>query len=64
MRLGALEAGGTKMVCAIGDEQGTIYEQASIPTTTPEETMPQIIEYFRRRASVPKQKAVRQKKRK
>lgn len=47
MRLGALEAGGTKMVCAIGDEKGTIYEQASIPTTTPEETMPQIIEYFR-----------------
>jgi fructokinase len=46
MRLGALEAGGTKMVCAIGDETGKIYEQASIPTTTPEETMPQIIQYF------------------
>ena len=27
LRLGALEAGGTKMVCAIGDENGTIYEQ-------------------------------------
>jgi len=24
MRLGALEAGGTKMVCAIGDENGNI----------------------------------------
>lgn len=47
MRLGALEAGGTKMVCAIGNEQGKIYEQISIPTTTPEETMPQVIEYFR-----------------
>lgn len=47
MRLGALEAGGTKMVCAIGDENGTIYEQIAIPTTTPEETMPQIIEYFK-----------------
>ena len=23
LRLGALEAGGTKMVCAIGDENGT-----------------------------------------
>lgn len=46
MRLGALEAGGTKMVCAIGDETGTIYEQVSIPTTTPEETVPKIIEYF------------------
>lgn len=46
MRLGALEAGGTKMVCAVGDETGTIYEQVSIPTTTPEETMPKIIAYF------------------
>ena len=40
LRLGALEAGGTKMVCAIGDENGTIYEQVSIPTTTPKETIP------------------------
>lgn len=46
MRLGALEAGGTKMVCAIGDETGKILEQISIPTLTPEETMPEIIEYF------------------
>ena len=36
MRLGALEAGGTKMVCAIGDETGRIFEQISIPTETPE----------------------------
>ncbi len=26
MRLGALEAGGTKMVCAIGNANGEIYE--------------------------------------
>ena len=32
MKLGALEAGGTKMVCAIGDETGKIFEQVSIPT--------------------------------
>ena len=32
MILGALEAGGTKMVCAIGDENGNIFEQVSIPT--------------------------------
>ena len=43
---GALEAGGTKMVCALGDAGGRILEQRSIPTTTPEETMPRIIEYF------------------
>ena len=39
MKIGALEAGGTKMVCAVGQEDGTILEQISIPTTTPEETM-------------------------
>ena len=49
MRLGALEAGGTKMVCAIGDESGKIYEQVSIPTETPEITMPRLISYFEER---------------
>lgn len=43
MRLGALEAGGTKMVCAVGDETGKIFEQISIPTRTPEETVPEMI---------------------
>ena len=47
MKIGALEAGGTKMVCAIGDEYGRISEQIFVPTTTPDETMPKIIEYFR-----------------
>lgn len=46
MRLGALEAGGTKMVCAIGDETGRIFEQVSIPTQTPDVTMPKLIDYF------------------
>lgn len=49
MLLGALEAGGTKMVCAVGDETGKILEQITIPTTTPEQTMPRITEYFRNR---------------
>lgn len=47
MRLGALEAGGTKMVCAIGDETGKIFEQISIPTETPQITMPKLIQYFK-----------------
>lgn len=47
MRLGALEAGGTKMVCAIGNEMGEIFEQISIPTETPEITVPKMIEYFK-----------------
>ena len=47
MILGALEAGGTKMVCAIGNEYGEILEQVSIPTKTPEITIPLLIEYFK-----------------
>lgn len=47
MILGALEAGGTKMVCAIGDETGKILERISIPTKNPEETMPEMISYFK-----------------
>ncbi len=47
MLFGALEAGGTKMVLAIGNENGEILEQRSIPTETPEITIPQIIEYFK-----------------
>lgn len=47
MRLGALEAGGTKMVCAVGDESGKIFEQISLPTKTPEETVPAMIDYFK-----------------
>lgn len=46
MRLGALEAGGTKMVCAIGNEKGEIFEQVSISTQTPEITIPKLISYF------------------
>lgn len=46
MILGALEAGGTKMVCAVGDENGNVFERASFPTRMPEETMADIIGYF------------------
>ncbi|MEH7436844.1 ROK family protein [Neobacillus drentensis] len=44
--LGAIEAGGTKFVCAVGDEKGAIMERIQIPTTVPEETMPQVIAFF------------------
>ena len=47
MRLGALEAGGTKMVCAIGDEHGNVIERYSLPTRGGDETVREIIEYFR-----------------
>lgn len=46
MLLGAIEAGGTKMVCAIGNENGEISEQTSIPTETPEITIPKMLSFF------------------
>lgn len=49
MRLGALEAGGTKMVLAIGNEKGEVFEQQSIPTEDPSITIPKIIQYFKDR---------------
>ena len=50
MLFGALEAGGTKMVCAIGNELGEILERVSIPTETPEITMPKLEEFFQEKA--------------
>lgn len=46
MLYGAIEAGGTKFVCAVGDESLNIQKRASFPTTVPEETMKQVIEFF------------------
>ncbi|MDQ6594986.1 ROK family protein [Bacillus salipaludis] len=46
--LGAIEAGGTKFVCAVGDESGKIVERIQIPTTVPEETMAAVIEFFKK----------------
>ena len=46
MLLGALEAGGTKMICSLGDEQGHLLDRARFDTRSPEETMPELIRYF------------------
>jgi fructokinase len=46
MIIGALEGGGTKMVCAVGNEKGEISERISIPTETPDKTMPAMIRFF------------------
>ena len=36
---GSLEAGGTKFVCAVGDENFNVVEKTQFPTTTPIETI-------------------------
>jgi len=46
MRLGGLEAGGTKMVLSVGDESGEIFAQTSFPTGKPEDTVPQMLKWF------------------
>lgn len=46
MHFGGIEAGGTKFVCAIGNEKGDILQRIQIPTTVPEETIPQVISFF------------------
>lgn len=45
---GAIEAGGTKFVCAVGDERGNIIDRLQIPTTVPEETMTEVIGFFKK----------------
>lgn len=46
MRIGAIEAGGTKFVCGIGNEQGMIEDRTSFPTAEPGSTLEQVIAYF------------------
>ncbi|SDJ23677.1 ROK family protein [Salimicrobium halophilum] len=46
MKLGAIEAGGTKFVLAIGDDQGELFEKEVIPTEHPDVTMPKVISFF------------------
>ncbi|MGX6446140.1 ROK family protein [Neobacillus sp. K501] len=48
MLFGGIEAGGTKFICAVGDETGKIIEKIQIPTTVPNETMDQVIHFFKK----------------
>lgn len=45
---GSLEAGGTKFVCAVGDENFNVVEKTQFPTTTPIETLDKTIAFFSR----------------
>lgn len=47
MKLGAIEAGGTKFICAVGDENGNIFEKAVFPTKTPLETIGDMVNFFK-----------------
>ncbi|HHD7697049.1 TPA: ROK family protein [Enterococcus faecium] len=48
MLYGAIEAGGTKFVCAVGTKDLEVIERIQIPTTTPIETMNNVIDFFKK----------------
>lgn len=45
--IGAIEAGGTKFVCGIGNEAGEVLDRVSFPTEQPEKTLGRVIDYFK-----------------
>lgn len=47
MLLGSIEAGGTKFVCAVGDEKYVTKAHIQYPTTQPEETIQKAIDFFK-----------------
>ena len=44
---GGIEAGGTKFVCAVGSGPGQLASETRIATTTPDETLEQVVQFFR-----------------
>lgn len=46
MKLGGLEMGGTKIVCAVGNEKGEVLDRCAIETTGVEKTLPEVAKYF------------------
>ncbi len=44
---GTIEAGGTKFLCAVGNNPDSLHAIERFPTTTPNETIKRIIHYFR-----------------
>jgi fructokinase len=50
---GGIEAGGTKFVCAVGTGPDELLAEVRFPTTTPEETIGQAIQFFRQQKKGP-----------
>ena len=47
MRLGSIEAGGTKFVVGVGDEFGNIFKRESFPTDNPTDTLNNVCDFFK-----------------
>ncbi|GMX61141.1 fructokinase GmuE [Paenibacillus elgii] len=50
LRIGGIEAGGTKFVCGVGNEQGEVVDSISFPTEDPEITLGKAIAYFKEKS--------------
>jgi len=50
-RFGLVEAGGTKIICAVGTAPDAIHDMTTFPTLLPAETLPNISDYFQQTAS-------------
>ncbi|WP_078378764.1 ROK family protein [Sutcliffiella halmapala] len=48
MLYGAIEAGGTKFVCAVGNKEGKIVDKVTIPTLDPDQTIQQVDLFFKK----------------
>lgn len=48
---GAIEAGGTKFVCAVAEGPDNLLAETSFPTTTPDETFERTVAFFREQAA-------------
>lgn len=46
--LGSIEAGGTKFICSVSDENLNIIAKERIPTSLPRITMPLIYQFFQK----------------
>jgi fructokinase len=44
---GGIEAGGTKFVCAVADDQGRILQRTQFPTEAPKPTLARAVDFFR-----------------
>ena len=49
--VGGLEAGGTKVICAVGTGPGDVRAEARLPTTTPPHTLRRVAEFFTAQAA-------------
>lgn len=55
---GAVEAGGTKFICGVGNDSGILIAEQRIETRSPEKTLPKVVEFFQEQ-SIKHEKKIR-----